>query len=522
MTLMNGNKRIGRLAVIGIVSVVLAGNGLLATGQVRAEVSAFKDVPRSHWAYDTVMWSKANGVSDGYPDGSFRPAQTVTEAEFLAMLLRVYPEIALPGPQAGEPWYGPYYSVANAWNWPVYKAPTRQVTRGQVAQLLAATHGQALGETEAVRFVLEQGLAKGKQGGDGLDGYAPKDVLSRAEAQTFLYRLKQMVPEVSAEGITLKEKPVLAGMENDRVVPAAPGQPSSGTGQESPTSPAEAGGTAAQEMSGMRLQGIAIGDSADQVIRLLGEPDRQDEAAAGMLWYVYNKDAARYAQIGVKDGRVVALFSNGKGWQFATGDTRGLDGLRTTAAADKLWGKPVNDADYFVGYQAEGKAIYLYVDKYEAKRVDGVLVIDKEFDGTYRLAVPGKTALQATERQVLDLANTFRVAKGTKAVSWSDKAAKAARLHSEDMAKRNYFDHRSPEGTSAGDRMKAQGTGLLSIWGENIAVGFTDAIDAHYGWVNSMGHRTNMLNASFKYLGVGVADGGDSGIYYTQNFYTPI
>ncbi|WP_068784254.1 CAP domain-containing protein [Paenibacillus phocaensis] len=520
MTLMNGNKRIGRLAVIGIVSMALAGNGLLATGQVSAEASGFKDVPQSHWAYDTVMWSKANGVSDGYPDGSFRPGQAVTEAEFLAMLLRVYPGVVLPEATAGEVWYGPYYRAVNAWNWPVYKEPTRQVTRGQVAQLLAAITGQALGETEAVRFVLEQGLAKGKPGVDGLEGYAPKDVLSRAEAQTFLYRLKQMKPEVSAEAITLKEKPGLAGQESNQGSPAAPegaAQP-----QESASSPGDAGGTATQTLTGMRLQGIAIGDSTDQVIRLLGEPDRKDEAAAGMLWYIYNKDAARYAQIGVKEGRVVALFSNGKGWQFATGDTRGLDGLRTTAAADKLWGKPVNDADYFVVYETGDNAVYLYVDKYEAKRVDGVLVIDKAFDSTYRFATPERTGLRAMERQVLDLANTFRAAQGVNAVSWSDKAAKSAQLHSEDMVKRNYFDHRSPEGSSAGDRMKAQGTGALSIWGENIAVGYTDAIDAHYGWVNSMGHRTNMLKSSFKYLGVGVADGGDSGLYYTQNFYTPL
>lgn len=471
-----------------------------------AEATAFKDVPRTHWAYETVMWSKDQGVSTGYPDGTFRPSQVVTESEFLAMLLRAYPEISLAGAQTGQPWYAPYYTFADESHWPVYQEPSRQVTRGQVAQLLAAMAGQALTETDAVRYVLDKGLAKGKQGSD-VEGYAPRDVLTRAEAQTFLYRLKQTVPSVTAEGIRLKENPAVPGSDLQS-------GSSTGTG-------AGSGTDAAQAQSGIRLQGVAIGDAADRVVEALGQPARKDKTLAGMEWFIYNADYTRYAQIGVKDGKVVALFSNGKGWQFASGDTRGLEGLTNPAGADKLWGAAVSDTDYYVAYQAEGSSIRLYIDKFEGDRVDGVLVMEKSFADTYRMATPAAAELEAMELEVFDLANTFRVEKGVKTLAWNDIIAKAARLHSEDMAARDYFEHTNPEGKSAGDRMMAQGAGSFKTWGENIAAGYDNAIDAHYGWVNSSGHRANMLKETFTTLGVGVADGGDYGIYYTQNFFTP-
>lgn len=525
-------SRAGKLALAALTGVAIAGSGWWTQVEAKAGAAAFKDVPSSHWAYETVMWSKENGLSDGYPDGTFRPSQVVTESEFLAMLLRAYPGISLPEKQADEPWFAPYYIFAGESNWPVYMEPSRQMTRGQVAQLLAAMTGQALAETDAVQLVLDKSLAKGKQG-SGVEGYAPRDVLTRAEAQTFLYRLKQLEPSLAAEGIRLKEKPALPGMDLQSRASTGTGagvetpQQGSGVSSETPAggsgdaSSGSQSGAAQQAQEGIRLQGVAIGDTADQVVQVMGQPVRQDKAAAGMVWYIYNKDYTRYAQIGVKDGKVVALFSNGKGWQFATGDTRGLDGLTTAAGADKLWGEAEYDADYFIVYQADGSSIYLYVDKYEANRVDGVLVMEKAFDAAYRMTTPAAAELQSMEREVFDLANTFRKEKGVKTLAWNDTIAKAARLHSEDMAERNYFDHTNPDGKSAGDRMAAQGAGSFRTWGENIAAGFTDAIDAHYGWVNSSGHRANMLNEAFSTLGVGVADGGDYGIYFTQNFYTP-
>ncbi|MNZ83688.1 Cysteine-rich secretory protein family protein [compost metagenome] len=223
------------------------------------------------------------------------------------------------------------------------------------------------------------------------------------------------------------------------------------------------------------------------------------------------------------DKKVVALFSNGTGWSFGgVSYDKGLSDLK--AWADGLWGDNKQVDDHVVYYLPRGLQIKLYTDAHEDGRVDGVFVTsDNNFDYIFGMDVTEDT-LKSYELEVLDLTNTFRVSKGLQALTWNDQAAEAARLHSEDMAKRSFFDHTNPDGKSPGDRMAAQGLTSYRTWGENIAAGYTDAIDAHYGWVNSAGHRKNLLNSNYTWLGVGVKaamNESEFGIYYTQNFYTP-
>ncbi len=119
------------------------------------------------------------------------------------------------------------------------------------------------------------------------------------------------------------------------------------------------------------------------------------------------------------------------------------------------------------------------------------------------------------ERQVFDLTNALRAKRGLHALAWDDTAALAARKHSADMAKRDYFSHTDPDGISPFDRMKAEGIRYVAA-AENIAYGYRSAIEAHNGWLNSSGHRKAMLAESYTNLGVGVYD-----YRYTQNFYKP-
>ena len=85
------------------------------------------------------------------------------------------------------------------------------------------------------------------------------------------------------------------------------------------------------------------------------------------------------------------------------------------------------------------------------------------------------------------------------------------------MMKENYFDHTNKNNESPFDRMKKENI-TYSGAGENIAAGQTSAIFAHEAWMNSQGHRKNILG-DYKYIGVGVSFGGYYSIYYTQNFY---
>ncbi|GAE89948.1 hypothetical protein JCM21531_3523 [Acetivibrio straminisolvens JCM 21531] len=100
-----------------------------------------------------------------------------------------------------------------------------------------------------------------------------------------------------------------------------------------------------------------------------------------------------------------------------------------------------------------------------------------------------------------------------------DEIAKVAWAHSKDMIINDFFSHNNLHGESPFDRMKKAGITYSSA-GENIAIGQIDAIYAHEAWMNSPGHRANILG-KFERLGVGVYMGDDEKITYTQNFYTP-
>ena len=93
----------------------------------------------------------------------------------------------------------------------------------------------------------------------------------------------------------------------------------------------------------------------------------------------------------------------------------------------------------------------------------------------------------------------------------------AARTHAEDMRDRDYFDHVNPEGKGPGSRARAQGypSGFV---GENIAAGYPSAAAAMAGWIDSDGHRDNMLYGAYGAVGIGMARGGSWRYYWVQDF----
>ncbi|MBB5786912.1 CAP domain-containing protein [Jiangella mangrovi] len=119
------------------------------------------------------------------------------------------------------------------------------------------------------------------------------------------------------------------------------------------------------------------------------------------------------------------------------------------------------------------------------------------------------------EQEVLDLTNEARADEGCEPLRADDRLHEAAVLHSEDMAERDYFDHVTPEGVGPGER--AERAGYDGWGGENIAWGYRSAEDVVEGWMDSPGHRKNILNCDFVAIGVGEAD-SDRGPYWTQTF----
>ncbi|MFJ3308027.1 CAP domain-containing protein [Streptomyces sp. NPDC086549] len=121
----------------------------------------------------------------------------------------------------------------------------------------------------------------------------------------------------------------------------------------------------------------------------------------------------------------------------------------------------------------------------------------------------------AAEAQVLKLVNEERAKVGCSAVSANSSLTSLAAAFSDDMAARGFFDHTDPDGATPWDR--ADKAGITGLGGENIARGQADAAAVMKAWMNSPGHRANILNCDFKTLGVGVHFGAD-GPWWTQDF----
>lgn len=129
----------------------------------------------------------------------------------------------------------------------------------------------------------------------------------------------------------------------------------------------------------------------------------------------------------------------------------------------------------------------------------------------------GTDKVTTMENQVTALINKERAAAGCKTVTRDDRLSKAARAHSADMAKNNYFSHTGRNGSSFVDRAVAAGYPRESVAAENIAYGYATAEAVVDGWMNSDGHRKNILNCSHKTTGVGLAYRGKTP-YWTQEF----
>jgi uncharacterized protein YkwD len=121
--------------------------------------------------------------------------------------------------------------------------------------------------------------------------------------------------------------------------------------------------------------------------------------------------------------------------------------------------------------------------------------------------------------------NAARKKAGLRPLKGNALLDKAAQRHAEDMLARGYFAHRSPSGTTVRERARAADYDWRSI-GENIAFGQTSVDEVMETWLDSPGHRKNILTASFTELGLGIAMGlgrdGKYQIYWVQNFGAPL
>ncbi len=122
--------------------------------------------------------------------------------------------------------------------------------------------------------------------------------------------------------------------------------------------------------------------------------------------------------------------------------------------------------------------------------------------------------LNEFEQQVVELTNQERTAQGLEPLKVDTELSKVAREKSRDMAANNYFSHDSPNYGSPFDMMKQFGIAYQTA-GENIARGQRTPQQVVDGWMNSEGHRENIMNPNFTHIGVGYVEQGN---HWTQQF----
>lgn len=284
---------------------------------------------------------------------------------------------------------------------------------------------------------------------------------------------------------------------------------------------------------------VLVGKAASELIKVAGEPNRIEPSAYGYEWWVYNTAYSTYMMAGIKNGEVNQIFAGGESLDVTPFKIGGSieDIYRSTILipeitvpiGSNIYVFSLNEEDMhnrmLVAY--EGLYAQLYVDEYD-QTLEAVrfiapepLVLHKPYDMTYKgqliTADIPSSELQpaidlANERQLFDLTNLFRLKHGLTVLKSDNAADVAARLHSSDMAKQNFFSHESPEFGDLEERLSVAGI-IYDYAGENIASNYVDAAEAVHGWSNSKDHRDVMMKEDFTHIGVGAF-----GKFYTQNF----
>lgn len=448
----------------------------------------FTDVSKNDWFYDGVEYVCSNGLFNGVTSTSFQPEATMNRAMLVTCLWRLNGSPAASDSSFSDVPSGQYYSKPVAW------ASSNSLVNG-VGDNKFDPNGNITRE-QLVSIMLRYCRFTGKNPTErrNLSGFPDASSVSSYAKEAFEWAVAVgILNGVNSGGTTIinpqgsapRNQVAIALMRFDRYLknetPDVPDIPSA----------------AAEDTLTVGGKSYFIGMTEAQLTSTAGNADDSFPSIYGYTCYIYGaKNYSNFFMAGVKDGKVVTLCSAGTGFSYmgkAAGATNfsfsGSDKTRVNAMTDE------NDNDILHCIQLTDKS-FRSVTSYSSETLYGESKLN------------------------FHLVNAFRQYHGRSVLTWCDKAAASARLHSEDMAENNYFDHISLDGRNPGARMRAQGISWRAC-GENIIAGYGGAIVSHDGWVNSSGHRDNILGRSYTRLGVGFAyeSGSYYGIYGTENFY---
>ena len=457
----------------------------------------FTDVPDGIWYHNAVEFAYENQLFNGTSATTFSPEGSMTRAMLVTVLWR---QAGSPESDAAVPFTdlrANWYRAAVRWAYEnevvngitaTTFVPDRPVTREQMVTILyryANRSGYDCSATNRLNAFYDRdtisnfakdafhwAVGAGIINGVSSTRLDPAGTASRAQVATIVMRFVNLFDDDPT---------------NDPVPPEDP--------DEAPEPPVPAASVDSIQVSGKSYR---LGMTVSQLTQQAGQPSEKLTVLEGYTWYVYGADTYQHFFLaGVYGDQVVSLCASGPGFSYM--------------------GHKMGDAKFSVD-ASSSCSVDLMFDQNDSNIFHCVQLTSKSYSGSYTVSA---TKLANESKVDFHLVNAFRVYHGAGVLSWSDKAATSARLHSADMAANNYFSHTSLDGRSPSDRMEAQGINWWSC-GENIAAGYYSGVEAHNSWVNSSGHRDNMLTPYFTNLGVGFAyqSSATYRIYATENFFS--
>ncbi|WP_052474766.1 CAP domain-containing protein [Jeotgalibacillus soli] len=283
---------------------------------------------------------------------------------------------------------------------------------------------------------------------------------------------------------------------------------------------------------------VYIGKDINAYTEQWGEPDRVDAGDYYLDWWIYNRGAEGYMQIGVTNGIIRSVYVMGEGvdvspyyigqpideiYRFTM-----INSEVVVESEDGIYQFELSEEDLHTRLLIPFGEVYaqLYIDQYTGK-ILGVQFLDIEtlinqrpYELAYRGDLPEVTIAEqeqqqidaAYERQIFDMSNIIRLNEGLAPLEWEERIAVIARSHSQKMQEDVFYSRESSTDAALADRLDETML-TYEIAGENIASNYTDAFAVVHAWINSEKHRATMLSDDFTQMGVGVISD-----YYTQIF----
>lgn len=272
---------------------------------------------------------------------------------------------------------------------------------------------------------------------------------------------------------------------------------------------------------------IQMNMSKSDVEKTLNKPKRATFNEYGTKWYTYyDDDYNNFIMISYMKDKVNALYTN---QNIITSKSKIKYNTPKSVVRQRLGEPETEIVKGRVRYEQNNKEydvfhknhIYttVFYDKHRRNNVTAVLQVSDAMENRLKeqYGAPSKSLADSFELQNFDLVNAERKQHQLSTLKYSKQNSETARKHSKDMAKNHYFDHTNLKGQSPFDRLKKDGITFNSA-GENLAYGQVSSIYAHQGLMNSIGHRKNILNDTFKILGVGVDFNDEKQPFWTENY----